>query len=281
MAEALRDNDHIYAVIKGFGLNNDGAAKVAFTAPSVDGQAEAVATALDQAGFDPATVSYVECHGTATPIGDPIEIAALTQAFRMGTDEKNFCAIGSVKSNIGHVSAAAGAAGLIKTVLALQHKMLPASLHFTQPNPKIDFANSPFFVNSTLRKWENIPLPRRAGVSSFGLGGTNAHVVLEEAPAPSPAAPSRPFQLLLFSAKTRSALDAAGANFLAHLKANPGLDLADAAFTLQEGRQVFQPRRMLVCRDRDDALGALETPDPKRAAIHHGAVDDPSVVFMF
>jgi acyl transferase domain-containing protein len=281
LAEALDDGDHIYAVIKGCGLNNDGSDKVAFTAPSVDGQAEAVATALAQAEFDPGTVSYIECHGTATPIGDPIEIAALAQAFRLGTAEKNFCAIGSVKSNIGHLSTAAGAAGLIKTALALQHKILPPTLHFTQPNPKIDFANSPFFVNSTLRKWENVPLPRRAGVSSFGLGGTNAHVALEEAPAPSPSSPSREWQLLLLSAKTGSALDAASANFLAHLKANPELNLADAAFTLQEGRQVFPHRRMFVCRDIEDAIGALGTRDPKRVITHQGEVEAPSVVFMF
>ncbi len=281
LAEALNDGDQVYAVIKGVGLNNDGAAKVGFTAPSVDGQTEAVATALAEAGFDPATISYVECHGTATPIGDPIEIAALTQAFRMGTAEKNFCALGSVKSNIGHLGAAAGTAGLIKTVLALQHKMLPASLHFTAPNPKIDFANSPFYVNSTLRKWNNVPLPRRAGVSSFGLGGTNAHVVLEEAPAPPPSGPSRPWQLLLLSAKTAPALDAATANFLAHAKANPGLNLADAAFTLQSGRQVFEQRRMLVCRDMDDAMSALGARDPKRVITHRGEIEDPSVVFMF
>ena len=281
LEEALNDGDHIYAVIKGFGLNNDGSDKVGFTAPSVDGQAEAVATAMAGAGFDPDTVSYVECHGTATPIGDPIEIAGLTQAFRAGTAARNFCAIGSVKSNIGHTGSAAGAAGLIKTALALQHKLLPPSLHFSRPNPKIDFANSPFFVNSKLKAWENVPMPRRAGVSSFGLGGTNAHVALEEAPAPPPSSPSRPWQLLLLSAKTAPALDAATANLLAHFKANPGLNLADAAFTLQEGRQVFQHRRALVCRDVDDATGALGTRDPKRIITHHGDVDAPPVVFMF
>ena len=279
--EAIRDGDRVLSVIKGFGLNNDGAAKVGFTAPSVDGQAEAVATALSGAGVEAGTVSYVECHGTATPIGDPIEIAGLTQAFRLDTEEKNFCAIGSVKSNIGHTSSAAGAAGLIKTVLALQHKVLPASLHFSQPNPKIDFAESPFFVNATLRKWENVPLPRRAGVSSFGLGGTNAHVILEEAPATEPSGPSRPWQLLLLSAKTGPALEAASARLHAHFEASPALPLADAAFTLQEGRQVFEHRQMLVCRDRDDALGALGQRDPKRIATHHGEVKNRPVVFMF
>ena len=281
LAEALADGDHIHAVIKGFGLNNDGASKVGFTAPSVEGQAEAVATALAEAEFDPATVSYVECHGTATPIGDPIEIAGLTQAFRMGTAEKNFCAIGSVKSNIGHLGAGAGVAGLIKAVLALENKLLPPSLHFSHPNPKIDFADSPFYVNSTLKKWENVPLPRRAGVSSFGLGGTNAHVALEEAPAPASTTPSRPWQLLPFSAKSAPALDAAADRLLAHLKATPDLDLADVAFTLQKGRQIFKHRRMLVCSDREDAICALESRDPKRVISHHRDAESPSVVFMF
>ena len=281
LEEALNDGDHIYAVIKGCGLNNDGAAKVGFTAPSMEGQAEVVAMAMEEAGFDPATISYVECHGTATPIGDPIEIAGLTEAFRLGTAEKNFCAVGSVKSNIGHTGSAAGAAGLIKTALALQHKMLPASLHFTRPNPKTDLADSPFFVNSTLRNWENVPLPRRAGVSSFGLGGTNAHVVLEEAPEQAPSSSSRPGYLLVQSAKSPAALDAATAKLAAHFKANPDLNLADAAFTLQEGRQVFEYRQMLVCRDLDDAIGALEARDPKRVIAHREDADPPSVVFMF
>ena len=281
LEEALNDGDHIYAVIKGCGLNNDGAAKVGFTAPSMEGQAEVVAMAMEEAGFDPATISYVECHGTATPIGDPIEIAGLTEAFRLGTAEKNFCAVGSVKSNIGHTGSAAGAAGLIKTALALQHKMLPASLHFTRPNPKTDLADSPFFVNSTLRNWENVPLPRRAGVSSFGLGGTNAHVVLEEAPEQAPSSASRPGYLLVQSAKSPAALDAATARLAAHFKANPDLNLADAAFTLQEGRQVFEYRQMLVCRDLDDAIGALEARDPKRVIAHREDADPPSVVFMF
>ncbi len=281
LAEALNDGDQIYAVIKGFGLNNDGAAKIGFTAPSVDGQAEAIAMALAQADFDPGTISYVEAHGTATPLGDPIEVAGLNQAFRLGSVGKNACAVGSVKSNIGHLDAASGVAGLIKTALALKNKMLPPTLHFTTPNPKIDFTNSPFFVNSMLRKWENVPMPRRAGVSSFGLGGTNAHVVLEEAPSPQPASPSRPWQLLLLSAKTASALDAATANLLAHLKANPHLNLADAAFTLQVGRAPFQHRRMLHCRNIGEAILALDTRDSKRVQTQRVATRGRPVVFMF
>jgi acyl transferase domain-containing protein len=281
LEDALKDGDQIFAVIKGSGLNNDGSDKVGFTAPSVDGQAEAIVMAQAEAGFDPATISYVECHGTATPIGDPIEIAALTQAFRERTSGKNFCAIGSVKSNIGHLGAAAGVAGLIKTVLALKHQKLPPSLHFTQPNPKIDFAASPFFVNSKLTEWKAGPTPHRAGVSSFGLGGTNAHVVLEEAPVPEASSPSREWQLLLLSAKSESALDAATANLCGHFKANPGLNLADAAFTLQAGRKAFDHRRILVCHDMTDAIQALDTRDPKRIATRVGDAQIPSVVFMF
>ncbi len=192
LEDALADNDTIYGVITGFGMNNDGMAKAGYTAPSVTGQAQAIAAAHALAGVDPATISYVEAHGTATTLGDPIEIAALTQAFRAGTDRTGFCAIGSVKSNIGHLNTAAGIAGLIKTVLALTHRRIPPSLHFSQPNPQIDFAASPFYVNASLAEWPETGQPRRAGVSSFGIGGTNAHVVLEEAPPAPPAAPARP-----------------------------------------------------------------------------------------
>ena len=275
------DGDDIYAVIKGFATNNDGSAKMSFTAPSVDGQAEVIALAMAQADFDPATISYVEANGSATPVGDPIEIAALTQAFRAGTMEKEFSAIGCVKSNIGHTNTAAGAAGLIKTALALKHETLPPSLNFSSPNPKIDFADSPFFVNTGLREWKTGRTPRRAGVSSFGLGGTNAHVVLEETPPIEPSSPPDPWQLLLLSAKTNSALDAATTNLAAHFRANPGLNLADAAYTLQVGRRAFEHRQMLVCQNADDAIIAMEARDPKRIFTrqHDGQV--PSVVFMF
>ena len=281
LAEALNDGDQIHAVIKGFGVNNDGSAKVGFTAPSVNGQAEVIALALAQADFNPGTISYLEAHGTATPLGDPIEVAALTHAFRAGTTAKNFCALGSVKSNIGHLDAAAGIAGLIKTALALKHRMLPPSLHFTRPNPKIDFANSPFNVNSKLTNWEAGSTPRRAGVSAFGFGGTNAHVVLEEAPDRPPSGPSRAWQLLVLSAKTGPALEAASANLRAHLTANPNLNLADVAFTLQVGRQVFPHRRMLVCRDLADAITALAPADAQRVFTQHVEAKPRPLVFMF
>src|SRR5438876_6201388 len=208
LSDALPDGDHICAIIKGCAINNDGSLKIGYTAPSVDGQAEVIAMAQANAGVQPDTISYVEAHGTGTPMGDPIEIAGLTKAFRAETTARGFCAIGSVKTNIGHLDAAAGVAGLIKTVLALQHRQLPPSLHFQRPNPKIDFASSPFYVNDKFRDWKTRLTPLRAGVSSFGIGGTNAHVVLEEAPAVEPSSDSRRWQLLLLSAKTESALDA-------------------------------------------------------------------------
>ena len=191
LEEARADGDYIHAVIKGSALNNDGA-KIGYTAPSIDGQAQAIADALAIAEIPPETVSYIEAHGTGTPLGDPIEIAALTQAFSLETKKKGFCAIGSAKTNIGHLDTAAGVAGLIKTVQALKHQLIPPSLHFEQANPKIDFANSPFYVNTKLSEWKAGKTPRRAGVSSFGIGGTNAHVVLEEAPSVEKSGESRP-----------------------------------------------------------------------------------------
>lgn len=280
--DAVAHGDHIYAVIKGWALNNDGSLKVGYTAPSIEGQAEVIAMAHALAGIDPETISYVEAHGTGTPLGDPIEIRALTEAFRAQTDKKNFCAVGSVKTNIGHLDSAAGVAGLIKTALALKHRMIPPSLHFKQPNPKIDFANSPFYVNDRLKEWRTGATPRLAGVSSFGIGGTNAHAILEETPAmrPSPET-TRPYKLLLISARTPSALEKATSNLAEHLRANPDLNLADVAYTLQVGRKPFNHRRMLVCRDLDDAAGALERLDPKRVLTSAPQPRERPVVFMF
>jgi amino acid adenylation domain-containing protein len=279
--EALNDGDQIYAVIRGFGINNDGSAKVGFAAPSVDGQAEVIALALGQAGVESDSISYIEAHGTATPLGDPIEIAALTQAFRSGTTRKNYCAIGSVKGNIGHLDAAAGVTGLIKTALALKHKQIPPTVHFTEPNPKIDFANSPFYVNAKLSEWKSGPTPRRAGVSGFGVGGTNVHIVLEEAPQVQPSGPSRDWKLLPISARTSSALESATTNLLEHLKANPGVNLADVSYTLDTRRRAFDHRRMLVCRDVADAIQTLQARSPKRVFTHEGKVQERPIAFMF
>ncbi|MBD2339551.1 aminotransferase class III-fold pyridoxal phosphate-dependent enzyme [Calothrix sp. FACHB-156] len=281
LEDALQDGDRIYAVIRGLGINNDGGDKVSFTAPSVDGQAEAIAMAQAYANIHPETISYIEAHGTATPLGDPIEIEALTQAFRVHTDAKQFCAIGSVKSNVGHLVAAAGVTGLIKTALSLYQKKLPPSLNFTAPNPKIDFANSPFYVNTKLVEWPEGETPRRAGVSSFGVGGTNAHVVLEEAPQIQPSSASRPQQLLLLSAKTSTALDAATANLQQHLQYNAEINLADVASTLQHGRKAFNYRRYVVCHDISDAIASLQSLDPNQVSTRHTEIRNPPVAFMF
>jgi acyl transferase domain-containing protein/acyl carrier protein len=284
LEDALADGDHIHAVIRGSAINNDGAAKVGYTAPSVDGQAEVIVTAQAVAGVDASTISYVEAHGTATPLGDRVEMAALTQAFRASTEERGFCAVGSVKTNIGHLDAAAGVAGLIKTVLALKNKQLPPSLNFEEPNPEIDFAASPFYVNSRLAEWETRDgAPRRAGVSSFGIGGTNAHVVVEEAPAHARAADAgdRPWQLLTLSARTETALAAAATNLAEHLKRNAESNLADVAHTLRVGRKAFGHRLVTVSRDVKEAADALAALDPKRVFV--GAPEDRKarVAFMF
>jgi phthiocerol/phenolphthiocerol synthesis type-I polyketide synthase E len=262
--DAWAAGDHIYALIRGSAINNDGSRKVGFTAPGIDGQAQVIAEAYGVAGVDPATVSFIEAHGTGTLIGDPIEVAALAQVFRASTSVKQFCALGSVKPNIGHLGPAAGVAGLIKTVLAFHHQQLPPNLHFEQPNPAIDFANSPFFVNTAPLPWRAGVSPRRAGVSSFGIGGTNAHAVLEEAVPSEPSGPSRPWQLVLLSAKTSSALETASDRLATHMRTERELNLADAAYTLQVGRGSFSHRRMLVCQSAEEAAGALESRDPER-----------------
>lgn len=283
LSEARADGDYIHAVIKGSAMNNDGSQKVGFTAPSMDGQVEVIAEAQAVAGVSPDTISYVEAHGTGTPMGDPIEVRALTKAFRTGTERKQFCAIGSIKPNIGHLDTAAGVAGLIKTALALRHRKLPPTLHYEQPNPEIDFANSPFYVNTKLAAWESDAPVRRAGVSSFGFGGTNVHVVLEEAPPlPQTSGQTRPYQLLTLSAKTEEALDTAQENLLAHLVEHPELNLADIAYTYLVGRKAFGERRFVVCRDREDALSALRGDEPQRIQSATVAENrDHPVVFMF
>lgn len=273
LEEALSDRDRIYAVIKGSAINNDGSLKVGYTAPSQAGQTRAIQAAHLMAEVEPETITYLEAHGTGTPLGDPIEVAAMTAAF--GTSQTQFCAIGSVKTNVGHLDAAAGIVGLIKTTLALHEKVLPPSLNFETPNPQIDFANSPFYVNTQLTPWETSDFPRRAGVSSFGFGGTNVHAVLEEAPELSPVSPSRSWQLLALSAKTEAALERATANLEQYLQQQPDLDLADVAYTLHLGRRAFDYRQFAVVSNRMDAiqqLGSLTT----------GCADsNPSLVFMF
>lgn len=284
MEDALRDGDTILAVIKGTAINNDGAHKSGYTAPSSEGQAGAIWKAIERAQVDVETITYVEAHGTATILGDPIEVAGLTRAFRNGTQRRGFCALGSVKASIGHTDVAAGMAALIKVVQMLRHKQIPPSLHYEQPNPNIDFDSTPFFVNTQLRDWTPPEgTPRRAGVSSFGVGGTNAHAVLEEAPELEPSSESRPWQLAVFSAKTPTALDNMTINFGNHLKKNPQLDLADAAYTLQTGRRQFDRRRFVVVADVEDAVQTLEGLDSDRIvnSDEEEAPRQRPVMFMF
>ncbi len=282
LGDAIEDGDTIHAVIKGSAVNNDGSVKIGYTAPSVNGQAEVIADALAMAGVSAESISYIEAHGTGTALGDPVEVAALTQAFHADTQMKNFCALGSVKSNIGHLDAAAGVAGLIKIILALKHGQLPPSLHYERPNPQIDFAASPFFINDRLVEWKQGESPRRAGVSSFGIGGTNAHVIVEEPPLrESSTALRRPLHLLLLSAKTGAALNEATSNLTDYLKRNDNADLADVAYTLQVGRRGFGHRRALVCKDRADALAVLEQRDASRLLTLFQEPRHRPVVFMF
>jgi polyketide synthase PksJ len=264
LPEALMAGDPIHAIMRGSAVNNDGPDRIGFTAPSVEGQSAVIRTAQLVAGVDPQTITYVEAHGSATPIGDPIEIAALTRAFQTGSGRRGHCAIGSVKTNIGHADTAAGGAGFIKTVMALEHGYIPPSLHFTEPNPQIDFEASPFRVATQLRQWQPEGIPRRAGVSSFGIGGTNAHVVLEQPPAPRPSGPSSPWQLLVLSAKTPTALDAMTDRLAAYLRAHPELSLPDVAWTLQVGRREHPHRRYAVVHGSEDALRVLEGPERHR-----------------
>jgi acyl transferase domain-containing protein len=281
LEDALAEGDQIYAVIKGSAINNDGALKVGYTAPSLEGQFEAIAMAQAVAGVDPATIGYIETHGTGTPLGDMIEVEALTQAFRVGTARTGFCAIGSVKPNIGHLDAAAGIASLIKTVLALRHGLLPPSLHFSEPNPQIDFANSPFYVNTALAEWQAEPGPRRAGVSAFAIGGVNAHVIIEEAPEVVGSDPAAPWQLLVLSARTSSALEVMTDHLVGCLRQHAPAQIADVAYTLQVGRQAFEHRRMLLCTGYDDGLDALERRDPKRILTSICTPHQRPIAFMF
>ena len=280
LEDALEDGDTIRAVIKGTAINNDSNLKVGYSAPGADGQARVIRAAQTVAEVDPSTITYVETHGTGTSTGDPIEVSALTRAFRETTEETQFCALGAVKSNIGHLGAAAGIAGLIKATLCLENKQLPPSINFERPNPQIDFASSPFYVNTELRDWQ-VPegQPRRAGMSAFGIGGTNAHAVLEEAPVASPSGSSRRLQLLCLSARSPEAVDVAGENLANHLEAHPEQPLADVAHTLHRGRRAFEVRRVVVAADHADAVEALR--DPKRQLTETYDGRQRPVAFLF
>jgi phthiocerol/phenolphthiocerol synthesis type-I polyketide synthase E len=281
LEDAIADRDHVIAVIRGSAVNNDGSGKLGYTAPSVAGQAEVIRTAQSMAQIEARSISYVECHGTATPLGDPAEITALTNAFRVSTNDTNFCAIGSVKTNVGHLDAAAGVAGLIKTALALENAELPPSLHYEKPNPQIDFSSTPFFVNSSLKEWPNANGPRRAGVSSFGIGGTNAHVVLEEASKPQSHPSDRPKQILCVSAKTPLALDHASKRLANFLVENADLEPANVAYTLQTGRDTFRHRRAVVCAKLSEAVPALLGESQAWSVTQEAFGTARQVIFMF
>jgi amino acid adenylation domain-containing protein len=278
LADAVADGDHVYAVIKGHAVNNDGADKVGFTAPSVTPQAELVMTAHAIAGFDPGSIGFVECHGTATPLGDPIEIAGLTRAFRAGTEERGFCAIGSLKGNVGHMDAAAGVAGLIKAALALESGVIPGTAHFQRPNPELALESSPFFVNSRAIAWPEIPGPRRAGVTALGIGGTNAHLCLEQAPEQPRAVPATGRDILLVSARSTVGLATARAALADRLRAADAPALADVAHTLRTGRRHFPHRAAIIATSLADAAQRL---DGAAASVAEAPAAARPVVFLF
>ncbi|MBI5672173.1 MAG: SDR family NAD(P)-dependent oxidoreductase [Nitrospirae bacterium] len=279
--DAEADGDHILALIKGTAINNDGAQKVGYTAPRAEGQARVIRAAHVAARVEPESIQYVEAHGTGTPMGDPIEVAALTQAFHAGTDRNGFCAIGSVKTNIGHLDAAAGIAGLIKTVLALSHRQIPPSLHFSSPNPEIAFAETPFYVNTKLTSWNSSDAPRRAGISSFGLGGTNAHVVMEEAPVVERERDliNNRQRLIVLSARSEAALNETTTRLVAHLQQHPKGELRDVAHTLQTGRRAFAHRRWAVADSIDSTIRVLSRSDSANSITRVG--EPRPVVFLF
>jgi natural product biosynthesis luciferase-like monooxygenase protein/amino acid adenylation domain-containing protein/non-ribosomal peptide synthase protein (TIGR01720 family) len=281
LEEAIEDGDPIRAVIRGSAINNDGSLKVGYTAPSVEGQAEVISEALAIAKVEPHTIGYVEAHGTGTSLGDPIEVAALTEAFTSDDGLKQYCALGSVKTNVGHLDTAACVSGLIKTVLALENRLIPPSLNFEKPNPAIDFANSPFYVNSKLSEWKASRFPRRAGVSSFGIGGTNAHLIIEEAPERKRSTFSALPQLLVLSAKSEASLQSLTRNLADHLRQHPDLCLADVAYTLQTGRRAFGHRRAVVCRGIEDAVNSLRSPDHMEAPTAKVEPENRPAAFLF
>ena len=279
--DAVSDRDFIYAVIKGTAVNNDGALKAGFTAPAIEGQATVIEEAMAMAMTPAESITYVEAHGTGTSLGDPIEIAALTQAFARHTGAKAFCKIGSVKTNLGHLDAAAGVAGLIKTALALQHQRIPASLNFEAPNHRIDFQNGPFIVNTSLCNWDTGNSPRRAGVSSFGIGGTNAHAVLEQAPERHRGSDHFGSVILPISAKSPNALDAAARNLAEYLASHSPVDIADVAYTLQTGRKGMEYRRAVVCADLVQAGEALVWQNTARVFSGYCQDGNRPVAFVF
>ncbi|MCP4178669.1 MAG: type I polyketide synthase, partial [bacterium] len=264
--DAIKDNDNIQAVIRSSAINNDGNRKVGYTAPSTEGQAEVIKTTHQLAEIESESISYIEAHGTGTSFGDPVEIEALKKAFK--TNKKQYCAIGTLKSNIGHLDSAAGVAGFIKTVLSLKNRMLPPSINFKSENPKINFKDSPFYVNTTLKEWKNDKFPLRAGVSSFGIGGTNAHILLEEAPVAQKTSKSRDSQMIFLSAKSKESLENNRNKLVSFLKDNPETNIGDLAYTLQTGRADFKYRAVLVAKSVDEISENLSSDDNGKVIKH-------------
>ncbi|WP_442509745.1 type I polyketide synthase [Novipirellula sp. SH528] len=282
LEDALEDGDRIYAVIRGSAINNDGANKAGYLAPSVDQQAAAASEALAIAEVDAESIGYVAAHGTGTPIGDPIEIAALSAAFRETTERREFCAISSVKPNIGHLDTASGVASFIAAAMAIYHGEIPPSVDFETANTSIDFANSPFHVPQTPASWKATKSPRRAMVNSLGVGGTNANVILEQAPSPiQSTSPTRPEQIITLSARNPRSLDEQCDRLADHLEQNPNVELADVAYTLQVGREAFEHRRILVGSDRQSVIDTLRSRDSRRVFTHHAEAKQDSITFMF
>ena len=278
--DAIADGDDIQAVILGTAANNDGATKVSYTAPGVDGQSRVFAEALAVAGVSPDELGYIEAHGTGTALGDPIEVEALQRVIRTKTTKKQYCGIGSLKSNLGHLNTVSGLAALIKAARCVKTGEIPPTLHFKTPNPKIDFANSPFFVPTELTKWSG-PTPRRAGCSAFGIGGTNTEIIIEEPPAPIVDPSSRSMHAAIISAKNPTALDAASTRLAAHLRAHPEENIADICYTLTTGRTLYPYARVVVCADGASAAEALESGDPSVVVDGTRNVATQPVTFLF
>lgn len=279
LEDAIEQGDNIYAVIKASAMNNDGNAKIGYSAPSIDGQTDVIETALQLANVKPETIEYIETHGSGTKLGDPIEVQALINAYNL--QNGNHCGIGSIKSNFGHLDAAAGIAGFIKTVLTLKNEQIPPSINFNEPNPNIDFENSPFYVNTLLQDWKTNGIPRRAAVSSFGIGGTNAHLVMEEAPSRAPQKSSDSEHLILLSAKTKSALVNTCQTLKDHLEVNPEINLQDLAYTLQVGRRTFEYKRGITCNSVSELIDQLSPEITNKKIIGHKVDESSSMVFVF
>lgn len=280
LADALADRDTIHAVILGSAMNNDGTDKVGFTAPSEEGVTAVVSKAYQLARVEPATIEFVEAHGTGTRLGDPTEVRALTRAYRKSTDRQGYCALGTLKANLGHMDAAAGAAGLIKATLVLENATIPPVPGYRNPNPLLGLETSPFFISDRARPWPSGNSPRRAGVTSLGIGGTNVHVVLEEPPAMEPSGESRPYQLLCLSARTQEALSAVSHKLRGHLGTHSSARLADVAYTLAVGRTPMRHRTTVICRNAMGAIGALISVPPNPSAPAVPTTARP-VVFLF